>query len=171
MPSHPVSTLCSRFFWLAIIVLLAAAPDPARAMPGEIYVSHCCGDINGIDRVTPGESVTVFATSGSSELDDPVFDTAGNLFVLNYSNNTIDEFTPNGVARLSKVKKGAVRWAIVAIDRCVVTSAKGGYSQSLRYPEISQACRLSWRWSARRYFGGEPRGLGPDLIATLRSIQ
>jgi hypothetical protein len=97
MPSHPVSTLCSRFFWLAIIVLLAAAPDPARAMPGDIYVSHCCGDINGIDRVTPGESVTVFATSGSSELDDPVFDTAGNLFVFNYSNNTIEEFTPNGV--------------------------------------------------------------------------
>jgi sugar lactone lactonase YvrE len=65
-------------------------------MPGDIYVSTCC-DVNEIDRVTPNGSVSVFVNSGASQLYDPAFDAAGNLFVVNPGNNTIEKFTPNGV--------------------------------------------------------------------------
>jgi DNA-binding beta-propeller fold protein YncE len=44
--------------------------------------------------VAPRGSVTVFATSTSEGL---AFDAAGNLFVANFYNNTIEEFAPNGV--------------------------------------------------------------------------
>jgi hypothetical protein len=96
MSSRPVSKLYAPFLFIGIAALLAAVPDPARAMPGDIYVTRCCGDLNGIDRVTPDGSVTVFA-SGSSMPFDPTFDSAGNLFVTNYSNNTIDKYASNGV--------------------------------------------------------------------------
>jgi hypothetical protein len=95
MPLDPVSALCSRSFWLVIIALLATAPDPARAMPGDIYVSRCC-EVDEIDRVSPDGSVTTFATSGSNGGLGLAFDTAGNLFGVNYSNNTIEKFAPNG---------------------------------------------------------------------------
>jgi streptogramin lyase len=89
-------TLCFRFFWLAIVVLLAAAPDPARAMPGDAYISRCCF-LGEIDRVTQGGSVSVFATSGLNEPVGLAFDAAGDLFVASSGNNTIEKFTPNGV--------------------------------------------------------------------------
>ena len=89
MPSHSVSTL-SQASWLAFIVFLAAAPVPASAIPGDIYVSRCC-EVDEIDRVSPDGSVTTFATSGLNNASALAFDAAGSLFVANSGNSTIEK--------------------------------------------------------------------------------
>jgi len=93
MPSHSVSTL-SRTFGFACLV--AAAPVSAWAAPGDIFVSRCC-EADEIYRVSAGGSVTIFATSGLSGASALAFDAAGNLFVANSSNNTIERFARNGM--------------------------------------------------------------------------
>jgi sugar lactone lactonase YvrE len=100
MPLHPVFRPYFQFLRLAIIALLATAPDPAQATPGDIYISQgtgpCC-DTNEIDRVSPAGSVSVFAASGLSQPWGLAFDAAGNLFVANTGDNTIERFTPSGL--------------------------------------------------------------------------
>ena len=88
--------LRSRLFWLFVTTWMAVISAPAKAVPGDIYVSRCCGT-EEIDRVTPDGSRTVFAATGLQSPMDLAFDRSGNLFVANYGSNSIEEFTPAGV--------------------------------------------------------------------------
>jgi sugar lactone lactonase YvrE len=57
-------------------------------------------DHNTVLEITPGGTSSVFASSG---LDDPsglAFDAAGNLYVANADDGTVEKFTPNGVGTL-----------------------------------------------------------------------
>ncbi len=92
--SHFVPTLALT--WRAIVVFLAAALVPVWATPINIYVSRCC-EVDEIDRVSPGGSVTTFATSGLNEALGLAFDATGGFFVANYGNSTVEKFTRNGV--------------------------------------------------------------------------
>ncbi len=48
-------------------------------------------------KITPGGVITVFANTGLSNPHGLAFDSAGNLYVANFGDNTIEKFTPGGV--------------------------------------------------------------------------
>ncbi len=65
---------------------------------GNLYVSSDDPAAYAIEKIAPDGSVSVFATSGLNGPHALVFDSAGNLYVANAVGNTIEKFTPDGVA-------------------------------------------------------------------------
>jgi sugar lactone lactonase YvrE len=80
---------------LAALLAWQITNSPARA--DTLYVSRDFpGDaVLEIDSATG--HVTTFASTGLSQPQGLAFDSAGNLYVANAGNNTIEEFTPGGV--------------------------------------------------------------------------
>ena len=72
----------------AFVTLFVAAEASAATM----YLSNG----SHIDQFTSGGVRSVFANTVVSGAQGLAFDTAGNLYVANSGNNTIEEFTPGG---------------------------------------------------------------------------
>ena len=89
--------LC-RIACSSLMLLVLAAPLPAVDL---LYVTLSNNTIVAYD-TTSGVSATIAAsvtTFASTNLDNPyglAFDTSGNLYAANYSNNTISKFDSSG---------------------------------------------------------------------------
>lgn len=89
---------CASIAFLTLsAALLAAVPDtPADT----IYVSDFGNNvIRKFDSMT-GADLGVFASTGLTGPEGLALDGAGNLFVANWGNNTIEKFTPGGIGSL-----------------------------------------------------------------------
>jgi hypothetical protein len=83
-----------RFVLAAMAIAVTLVTTPARATPGDLYVTNSGN--NTIEKFTPGGVGSVFAT-GLGSPTGLAFDSAGNLFVASGGNNTIEKFTPEGL--------------------------------------------------------------------------
>lgn len=88
----PLQTLVTASV-LAIGLLAAAAPATA----GIVYVSNW--SLNNVEKydLATGTDLGVFATTGLNQPTGLALDRAGNLYVANRGNHTIQKFSPDGV--------------------------------------------------------------------------
>lgn len=78
----------------SVFASLDAATGLAFDRAGNLYASSAD---NVIEKYTPGGVASVFASTGLSEPWGLSFDSGGNLYAANDSNNTIEKFTPGGI--------------------------------------------------------------------------
>ena len=114
--------LRSSLISLTVLTVILSASVAASAAPGDIYVGLCCmGD--SIIRVTPQGVASVFETSGVSTPFALAFDPAGNLYVTNSGDNTVEKFSPTGMGSVFADLTGPRGLVIDALGNLYVSTA------------------------------------------------
>jgi sugar lactone lactonase YvrE len=106
---------------------LASPSGVAFDKAGNLYVAEGGNSGNeSIVKFAPDGSSSVFATTGLNDPQQIAFDSAGNLFVANGEGNTIEEYTPGGVASVFAQMDGPIGLAFDSAGNLYASSQLDG---------------------------------------------